>query len=113
MHENEPIRHDSSSLSSVQHHEHGHRNLILTASEIYDKVNFETNGLYNEPAPEPWVAFVIGGVFTLCAAVLWIKRVMKLFEYVGKERMTGMIRLRCCCTAYIDNDEPFYTIAKM
>jgi hypothetical protein len=35
---------------------------LKTASEIYDEVIFNTDALFNEPAPEPWVSFMIGGV---------------------------------------------------
>jgi hypothetical protein len=32
------------------------------AAEKYNKVAFKTDSLFNEPAPEPLVAFMIGGV---------------------------------------------------
>ena len=35
---------------------------LATASELYDQVVFNTNSVFNEPAPEYWVSFVIGGV---------------------------------------------------
>jgi hypothetical protein len=35
---------------------------LETAQEIYDKVDFKSDALFNKPAPEPWVAFMIGGV---------------------------------------------------
>jgi hypothetical protein len=37
---------------------------MLSASEMYDQLEFNTSDLFNEPAPEPWVAFLIGGVST-------------------------------------------------
>lgn len=33
-----------------------------TASELYDQVTFKTDTLFNQPAPEYWVSFIIGGV---------------------------------------------------
>ncbi len=33
-----------------------------TASDLYDQVSFKTDSLFNEPAPEYWVSFAIGGV---------------------------------------------------
>ena len=35
---------------------------LETASELYDQVAFKTDSVFNEPAPEYWVSFVIGGV---------------------------------------------------
>jgi hypothetical protein len=35
---------------------------LETAAEKYDKVVFKTDAIFNEPAPEPYVAFIIGGV---------------------------------------------------
>ena len=35
---------------------------LATASELYDQVVFNTDSIFNEPAPEYWVSFVIGGV---------------------------------------------------
>jgi hypothetical protein len=35
---------------------------LETAKEIYDQLEFKSDSLFNEPAPEPWVAFLIGGV---------------------------------------------------
>jgi hypothetical protein len=32
------------------------RQLVITASDIYDRVVFNTNDLYNEPAPDPIVS---------------------------------------------------------
>jgi hypothetical protein len=35
---------------------------LETARDQYDKLSFNTNALFNEPAPKPVVAFAIGGV---------------------------------------------------
>jgi hypothetical protein len=32
------------------------RELVESASDMYDKVNFQSDALYNEPAPEPYVS---------------------------------------------------------
>jgi hypothetical protein len=32
------------------------RQLVESASDMYDKVNFKTTDLYNEPAPDPIVS---------------------------------------------------------
>ena len=41
----------------------GHFDRFLeTAGELYDQVVFNTNSVFNEPAPEYWVSFIIGGV---------------------------------------------------
>lgn len=90
-----------------------HRWLTESASDLYDSVEFQSNGLYNEPAPEPWVAFLIGGIFFVLALILWIRRVYKLQKYVGKDKLRASVRIRCYLTAYIDNDDAYFTIAKM
>ena len=40
-----------------------------TAADKYDKVVFKTDSLFNEPAPEPVVAFLIGGVSPVTVSV--------------------------------------------
>lgn len=35
---------------------------LETASEYYDQVVFNTDAIFNEPAPEYWISFAIGGV---------------------------------------------------
>jgi hypothetical protein len=41
----------------------GHSSRWLeTASDLYDQVEFKTDVIFNGPAPEYWVSFVIGGV---------------------------------------------------
>jgi hypothetical protein len=35
---------------------------LETASDYYDLVVFKTDAVFNEPAPEYWIAFAIGGV---------------------------------------------------
>ena len=41
------------------------RELTTRASEVYDSLIFnDGDDLYNQPAPEAWVTFVIGAVFS-------------------------------------------------
>ena len=42
-----------------------------TAADKYDKVVFKTDSLFNEPAPEPVVAFLIGGVSPVTVVCLF------------------------------------------
>lgn len=35
---------------------------LETARDVYDRLYFNTDALFNEPAPDPIVSFVIGGV---------------------------------------------------
>jgi hypothetical protein len=35
---------------------------LESASELYEQVVFKTDSVFNEPAPEYWVSFLIGGV---------------------------------------------------
>lgn len=90
------------------------RSLTDSASDMFKVVDFQTNSLYNQPAPEPWVAFLIGGVFFLLAIVLWAQRVAALRKYLGEDKLSrGTVRFRSYLSAYIDSDTPLYTIAKM
>lgn len=105
-------------MDSMIHHDEDypttvHRRLIQSAEEIYNTLEFKTNGLYNEPAPEPWVSFLIGCIFSLLAWGLWWKRVNKMQKFIGKDRLTFNLRVQSWISAYDDNDEPLYTIAKM
>jgi hypothetical protein len=88
------------------------RTLTAKAEDVYDTIVFKSDQLYNEPAPEFFVAFIIGGVFSALGFVLWVRRLQRIrADIVGP--LTGSLPLRTMLSALIDNDEPFYTIIKM
>jgi hypothetical protein len=89
------------------------RALTAKASDVYDTVKFlEPDKIYNKPAPEAYVSFLIGAVFSVLGIVLWVRR-LKLIraEIVGP--LTGSLPLRIMLSALIDNDDPSYAIVKM
>jgi len=55
------------------------RNLLtVQAVDLYEAVEFKTDNIYNRPAPEPWVAFALGGVFSIISLGLYAQRVLEL-----------------------------------
>lgn len=97
------------------------RYLTERASDVYQDVTFLTDHIYNRPAPPEWVSFLIGGIFSVISYVYWVIRVLKLKKSVGgaftaNARTRAWIantRTRAWISAFIDNDAPVYTIAKM
>lgn len=88
------------------------RTLTAKASDVYATVVFNSNEIYNEPAPEFYVAFIIGGVFSVLGFFLWTRRLKRIRADLGRP-LTGSLPLRTAISAFIDNDEPFYAIVKM
>jgi hypothetical protein len=88
------------------------RTLTAKASDVYEDLVFNTDQLYNEPAPEFYVAFIIGGVFSALGFVLWVRRLQRIRADIDGP-LTGSLSLRAMLSALIDNDEPVYTIVKM
>jgi hypothetical protein len=35
---------------------------LESASDLYDQVVFNTDAVFNKEAPQPWIAFMLGGV---------------------------------------------------
>ena len=107
-------------LGLEQEHEQGQRWLqtttTLTASELYDQVVFKTDALFNQPAPEYWISFIIGGVLSLFGFLLWVRRVYQTkqdVEKLGVKKPFGFgsgLLLRAMISRAIDNDDPTYTV---
>ena len=90
------------------------QNYTVSASDLYDLVEFNTNSLYNRPPPEPRISFLIGGLLSVVGVCLWIGRVRAIQRDVGDNPMSGgSYRLRCLLTAYIDNDSAQFTCIRM
>lgn len=85
-----------------------------TASDVYNSLVFnDADDLYNKPAPEPEVTFIIGAVLSAVSIVLWYWRFRKIRRAISKEQWTTSLALRGMISAAIDNDSPSYTIAKL
>jgi hypothetical protein len=90
------------------------RLLSEKASTIYDGLTFNSDQLlYNEPAPEPFVSFIIGGVFSVVMWTLWVLRVRRMRQELGITQLKGSLAVRLMLSAYIDNDDAFFTMTKM
>jgi len=89
---------------------------LTKASEIYDLIatgdGFRTSQLFNEEAPEPVVAFAIGGVLSFFGIIMWINRVRRLQEDMRKKKieLQGSDLMRAYISCAIDSDNPFYVI---
>ena len=83
------------------------RRWLETASELYDQVEFKTDALFNQPAPEYWVSFIIGGVFSLFGFLLWLWRVYQTKRQLDELKipLKGTTLVRAMISRAIDNDE--------
>jgi len=62
---------------------------IMTAADIYDELSFiDPDARFNKPAPEPWVAFLIGSILSMVTVIWWIIRVLALLEAKGLKKET-------------------------
>mmetsp|Transcript_3461 Transcript_3461/g.8227 ORF Transcript_3461/g.8227 Transcript_3461/m.8227 type:complete len:503 (-) Transcript_3461:256-1764(-) len=112
---------DGTSVDQYQdqaHHDHDHdhhdhqQRWLEAASELYDQVTFKTDAMFNQPAPEYWVSFIIGGVFSLFGVMMWARRVYQTKQDVEKLGVPfeGSTLLRAMISRAIDNDDPLYTV---
>ena len=86
------------------------------ASDVYDRLVFnDSDDLYNEPAPEPWVAFMLGGFFSLVGFVYFCIRLHRLKQQLVAQgaKFQGSLLLRAMISAFIDSDNPGYVMTKM
>ena len=104
------------------------RELSAPASEVYETIEFKTNSLYNKPAPEPWIAFMIGGIFFAISAAFWWCRYCMLYQRILQDPTTtttttsssdtliitdsGKVKTRIALAAWIDNDQARFVICK-
>lgn len=94
--------------------ESGLRGLTETASDVYDTLIFnDVDDLYNNPAPEPRVAFIIGAVFSAYAILLWVLRFRRISKAIEKSNRSTKLCIRAMISAAIDNDSPQYTVVKL
>jgi len=81
---------------------------MSSAKDIYDGITFNSpDAFFNKPAPDPWVAFTIGGILSFIGFVWWIKRyqfrVNDLSEE-AKNKINMNLKIRMMISAAIDND---------
>mmetsp|Transcript_32430 Transcript_32430/g.38752 ORF Transcript_32430/g.38752 Transcript_32430/m.38752 type:complete len:372 (+) Transcript_32430:71-1186(+) len=82
---------------------------MLSAMEIYESLTFNNPGsFFNKPAPDPLVAFTIGGILSTIGFIWWVRRYLALKEDVEKSEIKSEInmnlKIRMMISAAIDND---------
>jgi hypothetical protein len=81
------------------------RQLTVPASEIYATLTFKTDKLYNQPAPEPWISFMIGGILGVIAVFAWGYRYNNLYKRIEDEtKLTAKAKIRMGLSAWLDNN---------
>lgn len=83
---------------------------------IYNTIVFnDDDDLFNEPPPEPWVAFLLGGIFTAVGFIYWILRLQQKRRTLTAAGASfhGRLLLRAMISAFIDSDDAGYVIVKM
>lgn len=86
----------------------------LTASDLYSLVEFNTDSIYNSPAPNPITTLCVGGIFSILGFLLWIRRVFVVQNDLlhDVKQLTAMLRFRCWLTAYTENDNAMFTCTR-
>lgn len=72
----------------------------------------DADSVYNKAAPEAWVSFMIGGIFSAVVAVYYFVRVRRLkrqFQHL----FTGSLMVRGMISAAIDVDDPGFTVTRL
>lgn len=89
--------------------------LSKPADEVYDNLDFKTNAFYNRQPPDPWVSFLLAGIFVVATFVLWINRYIHMMAQARDNssipspvKMT--VRIRAALACYADNDHELYTL---
>jgi len=91
------------------------RNFTVSASDLYDFIDFNTDSPYNLPPPEPFLTFLIGAVLSLVGFIMWVRRVQAISRHLRSDVAFGScqrfttIKLRTWLTAYIENDCALFT----
>ena len=83
---------------------------------IYDTIIFnDGDDLFNEPAPEPWVSFLLGAIFSLVGCIYWLLRLQQKRRTLTASgaAFRGKLLLRAMISAFIDSDDAGYVIVKM
>ena len=89
--------------------------LSESATELYDAVVFNNpSRLYNQPAPEPLVSFVVGGVLSVLTALYWYRyRWTRVSNSIQDQQETNSLTIRTMISTLADNDEPLFTILRV
>jgi len=75
----------------------------------YDSITFnDPDAFLNRPAPDAWVSFMIGGLFSITGLVWWFHRVRT--QLSKKEIITANLFTRVMISAAIDNDRNLFTM---
>jgi len=89
--------------------------MVPTAADRYDRIEtFNTDSLYNRPAPEPWVSFAMGGIFSILSLGLYVQRVRRMPPNVtGKgAQLSPAIFCRELISAFVDRNDTLFILCK-
>ena len=85
------------------------------ADEVYDSLTFKEPGdFYNQKAPEPVVAFAIGGALSVVTLIYWYAfRWWPLRKVLWAENSTYALKMRSFIATLSDNDNPAFTMLRL
>jgi hypothetical protein len=86
------------------------------ANDVYASIDFkEPHDFYNQPAPEPWVAALIGLVLSVVTVVYWYfgrwRPVMASVR--ASQHTTHLLNMRVIMSTIADNDDPIFTMVRV
>jgi len=89
--------------------------LSESATDLYDTIVFNNpDRLYNPPAPEPVVSFVVGAVLSLLTALYWYRyRWTRVANSIQDSQESHSLTIRTVISTLADNDEPLFTILRV
>jgi len=77
---------------------------VLSAREIYDELTFTNpDAFFNNPAPDPLVAFIIGGILSTIGFIWWVIRYRAFVKDMKTVNMN--LKIRMMISAAIDSDK--------
>lgn len=85
------------------------------ANELYEEIAFLRPGdFYNQKAPKPVVAFVLGGAFSLLTLIYWIHARNPAWRDARRDpHHSKLMTFRTLLATIADNDDPAFTILRV
>jgi hypothetical protein len=90
--------------------------ILESASSIYNQIEFKSpDDLFNQPAPEPWVSFLLGGFFSFVGIIYFLVRLRRQQVSLSQQssKLSWSLRARAVISALIDVDDEGFVVTKM